>query len=454
MSKIIVDLSDLIDWYKHHLNVTGIQRVVEQIFSQSEYFDPDNVQFVFRIADRKNFYFIDKNIIFMLANSDSKLQAIKQIRNLKIEPSTHEKIADFLRKIRSHPLIVFPWALRKLTGFSHWLHHHLFAHPDETKDKAKPTGIFNFEGGEICIIAGAFWLLGDTAAVYEKIKREKNIEIQLFLYDLIPITHHYFCDDALADSFRKQLDVFIPNADNIISISQYTKTELEKYTETRGFKAPPVEVLKFGFVSDVLRIDPELEIDALKTLNLVGVDYALCVGTIEPRKNPGLLLDVWKNLFRMYGNKTPTLVFAGRRGWKTDWFFGELLKCNYLDGKIKVLHDLSDPNLALLYRRAKAVLFPSYIEGWGLPVEEAIAFGKYTLASNRSSIPEAGRDCAFYFDPFDQDALQEELTRCFRDENYVLEKEKLISDKRAELAQNYTWQKTAEQLLEIVATGN
>lgn len=454
MSKIIVDLSDLIDWYKHHLNVTGIQRVVEQIFSQSEYFDADNVEFVFRIADRKNFYFIDKNIIFMLANPDSKFQAINQIRNLKIEPSTHEKIADFLRKVGAHPLIIFPWTLKKLISFPHWLHNHLFAHPEETKDDVKPTGIFNFEGGEICIIAGAFWLLSDTAAVYEKIKREKNVKIQIILYDLIPITHHYFCDDALAASFRKQLDVFIPNSDNIISISQYTKMELEKYAETQNFEAPPVEVLKFGFVSDVLRIDPELEIDALKTLNLTGVDYALCVGTIEPRKNPGLLLDVWKNLFRIHGHKTPTLVFAGRRGWKTDWFFGELLKCNYLDGKVKVLHDLSDPNLALLYRKAKVVLFPSYIEGWGLPVEEAIAFGKYTLASNRSSIPEAGRDCAFYFDPFDQDALQEELTRCFRDENYVLEKEKLISDKRAEFAQIYTWQKTAEQLLEIVSTRN
>ncbi|MHA7776947.1 glycosyltransferase family 4 protein [Roseibium sp. M-1] len=452
MSKIIIDISDLIDWYKHHVNVTGIQRVVEQIFSQKEYFDVENIEFVFRVADRQHFYYIDKNIIFMLAHPDSKLQSIHQIRNLLIEPSTDEKNSEFLRKLKAHPLMVFPWLFNKMISLFPLLYHLVFSDTYEKEDELQIVGIFNFEGGEICVIAGAFWLLGDTATVYEKLRKEKNIVLHVFIYDIIPVSHRYFCDDGLADSFKSQLDLFLPHVDNLISISHYTKSEIENYTKMQGIPTPPIDVLEFGFVSKVLSIDPDLEVDALTALNLADIEFALCVGTVEPRKNPGLLLDVWKTLFRIYRDKTPSLVFVGRRGWKTDWFFGELLKCNYLDGKIRVLHDLSDQNLALLYRKAKVVLFPSYIEGWGLPVEEAIAFGKYTLASNRSSIPEAGRDCAFYFDPYDQAALKEELTKCFYEENHVSKKEMLISEKRKEFAQNYTWQKTAEQLLEIVTT--
>lgn len=451
MSKIIVDISDLVDWYKHHINVTGIQIVVEQIFTQDKYFDNEKIKFVFRFANGGEFYSIDTNIIFMLVNPENKTQAVQKIRAFEPQPSITKKIMELIGKLKSRPLFIFPWAITQLVSLPHRLYRLLFDYLYAKKNHNEHINIFKFQGGETCIIPGAFWHLDDTSAVYKKLKKEKNIKVFLFVYDLIPISHRHFFEDSLSRSFKMQLDVFLPIADNMLSISQHTKAEIEEYAAAQEMSPPPIRVINFGFVSDVLSIDPELETDTLKALNLDEVDFALCVGTIEPRKNLGLLLEVWKSLFRISGDKTPTLVLAGRRGWKMDWFFDELLKCNYLDGKIRVMHNLSDRDLALLYHKTKVVLFPSFVEGWGLPVEEAVAFGKYTLASNRSSIPEAGRDCAFYFDPHDNNRLQEELIKCFGDLNYISKKEMFISAKRAEYARNFTWQKTAEQVLDVVS---
>jgi glycosyltransferase involved in cell wall biosynthesis len=128
--------------------------------------------------------------------------------------------------------------------------------------------------------------------------------------------------------------------------------------------------------------------------------YALFVSTIEARKNHALLFRVWRRLLEeMPADRVPTLVFAGRVGWLIGDLMQQIANTDHLDGKLIIIEDPTDAELTALYRGCLFTLFPSFFEGWGLPVTESLAFGKPCIISNRTSLPEAGGKLARIFDP-------------------------------------------------------
>jgi glycosyltransferase involved in cell wall biosynthesis len=128
--------------------------------------------------------------------------------------------------------------------------------------------------------------------------------------------------------------------------------------------------------------------------------YVLVVSTIEPRKNHALLFRVWRYLLEeMPRDQVPTLVFAGGKGWLISDFLQQMKNANFLDGKVTIIEKPSDAELEALYAGCQYTIYPSFYEGWGLPVTESHAYRRPCLASNRTSIPEAGGDLARYFDP-------------------------------------------------------
>ena len=98
-------------------------------------------------------------------------------------------------------------------------------------------------------------------------------------------------------------------------------------------------------------------------------------------------------------DEVPTLVFAGRIGWLVEDLMHQISNTDHLGGKLVIVEGPSDADLASLYKGCLFTLFPSFYEGWGLPVTESLALGKPCLISNRSSLPEAGGKLARYFDP-------------------------------------------------------
>lgn len=130
--------------------------------------------------------------------------------------------------------------------------------------------------------------------------------------------------------------------------------------------------------------------------------FALYVSTIEPRKNHRLLFYLWKRLLdRHPPAAVPDLVLLGKRGWQSNDFLSELSNAGYLGGKITWIAEADDALLALAYRRCAFTVFPSFYEGFGLPVAESLGFGKPCLASDQASIPEVGGDLVDYFDPYE-----------------------------------------------------
>lgn len=167
--------------------------------------------------------------------------------------------------------------------------------------------------------------------------------------------------------------------------------------------------------------------------------YLLFVSTVEPRKNLGVLLDAYARL-RKSGAYAGSLVVAGKVGWKADAIAGRL-------GEPGVVHlDYVPPGqLATLYQRADAFVFPSIYEGFGFPVLEAMANGAPVIAARSSSLPEVAGDAALFFEPADASALTSQIERVIADERLRSE---LIERGLARAAQ-FRWEETAARTMDV-----
>ena len=174
----------------------------------------------------------------------------------------------------------------------------------------------------------------------------------------------------------------------------------------------------------------------------------MITGTIEPRKNHAAAIDAWRRLIERHGSyNIPDLVLAGKRGWLVDQIFELLLSTNYLQGKVVHRSEVTDTELAELYRQCLFTLYPSFYEGYGLPVAESLRFGKLCIASNAPSILEIGDDLVDYVNPGDADALYAAVERAIFDDDYRRSREAEIARKH----RPYLWRDSAADVMRIIA---
>ncbi len=113
---------------------------------------------------------------------------------------------------------------------------------------------------------------------------------------------------------------------------------------------------------------------AKRFAELSGKEFVLCVGTIEIRKNHGFLVKIWEALAAEFGDaEIPRLVFVGKWGWNIEELKDEIDRTRALDRWLIVYNNLSDSELDHLYEHCLFTAYPSFAEGWGLPVGESLA---------------------------------------------------------------------------------
>ncbi|BBC71552.1 glycosyl transferase [Altererythrobacter sp. B11] len=133
-----------------------------------------------------------------------------------------------------------------------------------------------------------------------------------------------------------------------------------------------------------------------------GRPYFLCLGTIEPRKNHLLLLNLWRHLAdTLEPARIPRLLIIGRRGWENEQIVDMLERCPGLVGHVEELGGCSDARLSALLHGARALLMPSFAEGYGMPVAEALSVGTPVICSDLPALREVGGDVPDYLDPLD-----------------------------------------------------
>ncbi|EHL97035.1 glycosyltransferase, group 1 family protein, partial [Acetobacteraceae bacterium AT-5844] len=258
--------------------------------------------------------------------------------------------------------------------------------------------------GDTLLVLGSPWFRTDYAELLRHIRgRCSGLSVGMLIYDLIPLAGPEFCDPGLVRTFRAWFTGTMPLVDRFFAISRATARDLERYARTAGLALKaPVAVLPIGtgFGGSGGRLPvPKITPPRIAAL---PPGFVLLVSTVEARKNHLLAFRAWRRLMDMLPpERVPTLVFAGRVGWMVADLMQQLENCGWLGGKIVLLEDPSDAELAALYAGCRFTIFPSHFEGWGLPVTESLAFGKLCVVSSATSLPEAGGSFCLYHDPED-----------------------------------------------------
>ena len=252
--------------------------------------------------------------------------------------------------------------------------------------------------GDTLLCLGATWGIPDYAGRLRVAQQRYGLHPALLVYDIVPVRHPEWCPPDIVRIFGHWLESVLPLCRSVLAISRATAHDVERYAAEHNIALRcPVCPLPMGTGFSV----PPGDDDPVPARPLPQAgSYILFVSTIEARKNHGLLVRMWRRLLAdMPPETVPTLVFAGHVGWLVNDFMQQLRNSAFLNGKIRLEENPSDPELAALYRGCLFTLFPSLYEGWGLPVTESLAFGKPCLASNVTAMPEAGGTLARYFDP-------------------------------------------------------
>jgi len=248
--------------------------------------------------------------------------------------------------------------------------------------------------GDVLAALGAPWVEPSYRSYIERVKREKGLRFALLIYDIIPLRRPEWFEERLARAFQGWFDCALLLADVILTISEYA--------QNRGLalRAVPTPIpIGTGFKRSNAGHRTSAS-GAVSSRLPAPNTYALIVSTIEVRKNHILLFRVWRRLLEeMPAASVPTLVFAGQAGWRVSDLMQQLHKSRFLDGKIVLIESPTDEELEALYDGCLFTLFPSFYEGWGLPVTESHAFGRPCIISKTTSLPEAGGSLARYIDP-------------------------------------------------------
>lgn len=255
----------------------------------------------------------------------------------------------------------------------------------------------NARPGDVLLLAGETWGQHDFA-VLRALRNQCGIRLAAVLQDLIPIKcPQFFEGGRFMERFRDYADFIATDIDLVLAISETTKKDLEDYARTRGGVQGDVRTIELGHRAGVETVDgkPSLLDD------LDPGRFVLCVSAFQSRKNIDLPYHVWRRLSEAGIPNLPKLVLVGRRGFGGGDLFRRIARDPVTSDSIVVLQGVSDPTLSWLYCNCAWTLYPSFYEGWGLPISESLSYGKYCLASNAPALVEAGQGLVRHIDPLD-----------------------------------------------------
>ncbi|PKP95428.1 MAG: glycosyltransferase family 1 protein [Alphaproteobacteria bacterium HGW-Alphaproteobacteria-14] len=234
--------------------------------------------------------------------------------------------------------------------------------------------------------------LHQTAKTRAILTREQARFVCL-VHDLIPIEYPEYARPGGHALHEARMISVAELADAVIVNSAATGSSLALWAKQRGHRLPPVHVALLG----TQRLP-----DATPCTHRDGKPFFVCLGTIEPRKNHLMLLHLWRSMAEaMPADTVPRLIVIGRRGWENEQIVDLLDRCPALSPFVDEVSSCGDADLAAKLRGARALLMPSFAEGYGMPIAEALAVGTPVIASDLPAHREAGGAAPDYLDPLD-----------------------------------------------------
>ena len=243
-----------------------------------------------------------------------------------------------------------------------------------------------------------------------------GVTIGALVYDLIPLQHPEWCPAGFSASFRAWLEPVLQYADRIVAISAAVADDLLRHSSSlpAGQVRPGQSVGWFHLGHDLDPIAPDALIrPQLRAVFEDGVPVLLNVGWLDPRKNQLRLFDAFSQLLRM--GRPARLLLVGKVGVGGDPIMERLARDEALARHVVVRTDLSDAELDYCFHHARALIYPSLAEGFGLPLVEALSRGLPAFVSDIPPFRELADDFAVFFDPQDPSAMAQLLDGFLRD---------------------------------------
>ena len=268
----------------------------------------------------------------------------------------------------------------------------------------------------------------------------KPVPMVATLMDAIPLSHPQWLRSEFR-SIKNMLWTRAANwADEVITISEYSKVELSKWT---GISLSKITVIPLGVDERWFQDVPEIDISRVRSEYQLPETFFISVGTLQPRKNVESTIWAHRALSMAERLRTP-LIIIGRAGWKCEEVL-RLINEDTATGAVRWLQHVPDSDLLPVLKQATALVFPSLGEGFGLPVLEAFAARVPVITSNTTSLPEVAGEAALSINPLDTDQIAGAMKRVLEDTSLANK----LKDLGRVRSREFNWQSCADATLAI-----
>jgi glycosyltransferase involved in cell wall biosynthesis len=303
-----------------------------------------------------------------------------------------------------------------------------------------PQSPIEFRKGDKFVILDASWLATDEYVPIIETLKAAGGQLVTLIYDLIPLTQPLSVAAPMTEQFKTWFEAIVLESDRLLCISRSVADDLVSYLAREGVRTKAD--LRIGW----WRLGADFDEQDEKSVSAEVMDVAaseapfyLSVGTLEPRKGYSIALDAFDLLWRS-NVVDARYVIVGRAGWQSEALQRDLRNHPEYGRRLFWLNDASDADLRHCYERCCALIFPSMIEGFGLPLVEAGRRGIPVIASDIPVFHEIGGADVRYFDLLDPIDLASEILRLSR-------------EAPTRLHSSYvTWDDAADAFLELVST--
>lgn len=267
---------------------------------------------------------------------------------------------------------------------------------------------------------------------YKRVTTVHDLIGMVYPQNLAPVSRFYW---------QRWLPACVKKSDFIIADSENTRKDIIRLT---NIKPERIRVIYLAPAPKFKPIDKSESLKAILKNYGINKKYILNVGTIEPRKNISNLIAAFGRYLKAPGRDDLTLVIAGKKGWDYQNCYNKAIELN-LKEKVIFCDYVSDEDLVVLYNFAEVFVYPSFYEGFGLPVLEAMSCGAPVICSNASSLPEIAGDAALFIDPDSIDSIKGALINVLDNK----ETKTSLSKKSIGQSKKFSWGKTAAETIAV-----
>jgi O-antigen biosynthesis alpha-1,2-rhamnosyltransferase len=413
---------------------TGVQRVVKCILATlPEISKRMEIPLIPVIAIKGNFYRADYNscsrryfskicfgLLALLRNKLDALFSPKKVVDLSVDIFDSEDEAKGF-----HSKIVY--AARKIKPI-------LFKIAYKLDNIISDIEAIEFNDNDILFIPDAFW----NRELIEAIKENENnaIQIVILIHDIIALTNKDLFEERFCRNFASSFNYYMQKSIGVICVSQTAMNEVSSIAHRLNNKLL-IDYIYWG-ADFAYHGNKDRHIRGKIKKLFSSLSIYLMVGTIEPRKNHLEVLLAFEILWN--AGIDVKLCIVGRVGWECKNILEKIVHCSQFDKKVFFVNDMNDSELDYSYEKAKAVIVASITEGFGLPLVEAMHYGKPLFASDISVFREIGDDYPIYFPLGNPDSLAGLI--------YAFENGKM--DRKFDSRPWMTWDESIENLMRKV----